>query len=103
MEKRIDTFTLVRMKAEAVWHASEGVPSEVIGRMVERSAKTVQGLAARLGTRRLGSVVTGHAENENAAKLAREQKADVADLVAVPPSQNGVPVAFWDLGCSGVG
>jgi transposase len=96
-KKRIDSFVLVRLKAEAVLYVSEGVPAEVVARMVERSKKTVEGWLRDWCARRLGSVVTGHAGNENAAKLTRAQKERVREALAVKPSESGIPVAFWDV------
>lgn len=96
-KKRADEFILVRFKAEAVLYASEGVPAEIIARMVERSEKTVKGWLRDWRHRRLGSVVTGHAQNENAAKLTREQKEQVKEALEAKPSESGVPVQFWDV------
>lgn len=96
-KKRADEFILVRFKAEAVLYASEGVPAEIIARMVERSEKTVKGWLRDWRHRRLGAVVTGHAENENASKLTHEQKAQVKEALAAKPSESGIPVEFWDV------
>lgn len=96
-KKRADEYFLVRFKAEAVLYASEGVPAEIIARMVERSAKTVKGWLRDWRHRRLGSVVTGHAENENASKLTHEQKEKVKEALAAKPSESGIPVEFWDV------
>ena len=46
---------------------------------------------------RLGSVVTGHAGNENAAKLKRAQKEELEEILSKPPSESGVKAAFWDV------
>ena len=96
-KRRTDSFVLVRLKAEAVLYVSEGVPTEVVARMVERSKKTVEGWLRDWRVRRLGSVVTGHAGNENAAKLTRAQKERVKEALAAKPSESGIPVAFWDV------
>ena len=53
-KKRIDSFVLVRLKAEAVLYVSEGVPAEVVARMVKRSKKTVEGWLRDWRARRLG-------------------------------------------------
>ena len=46
---------------------------------------------------RLASVVTGHAGNQNAAKLTVVQKGVVAEALSKPPSESGVPAKFWDV------
>jgi transposase len=96
-KKRSDSFTLVRLKAEAVMLASKHVSNDVIAAMVDRSEKTVQGWLRDWRARRLGSVVTGHADNENAAKLTRSQKEEVEAALAAKPSESGIPVEFWDV------
>jgi len=94
---RSDTFRLVRRKSEAILLASEGVEIGVVARFVERSEETVLGWFARWCATRMQSVVTGHAGNENAAKLTREQKEEVKEILAAPPSEAGVPVQMWDV------
>jgi transposase len=91
------SFVLVRLKAEAVMLAAESVPVEVIGRFVDRSAGTVRNWLRDWCAWRLGSVVTGHAGNENAAKLTRAQKERVKQALAAKPSESGVPAEFWDV------
>jgi len=41
--------------------------------------------------------VTGHAKNQNAAKLTIAQKTTVAEVLSKPPSEAGVPAKFWDV------
>ena len=41
-KKRSDNHVLVRMKAEAILYASEGVSISIIAKMVERTERTVQ-------------------------------------------------------------
>lgn len=96
-KKRNDTLVLVRLKAEAVLYASRGVDLDVIAEMVGRTKKTVQGWLSEWRVWRLGSVVTGHQGNENAAKLTRVQKEKLAGVLKEPPSAAGVPADFWDV------
>jgi transposase len=96
-KKRGDTFILVRMKAEAVLYASMGVDAEMIAMSVDRSPRTVSGWLADWNAFRLCSVVTGHAGNENAAKLTEQQKTQLTEVLASPPSDSGVRADFWDV------
>lgn len=91
------SFVLVRLKAEAIMLASEDVPVSVIGRFVDRSVATVKGWLRDWQDTRLASVVTGHSDNENAAKLTSAQKEEVRAALARPPSESGVPAEFWDV------
>ncbi|MGL5823824.1 MAG: IS630 family transposase [Nocardioides sp.] len=96
-KKRGDTMILVRMKSEAVLYASVGVGVDAIAVSVDRSPRTVAGWLSDWNGSRLGSVVTGHAGNENAAKLTERQKSQLAEVLASPPSEAGVRADFWDV------
>ena len=96
-KKRSDTYKLVRMKAEAIVYAARGVGLDIIAEMVERTEKTVREWLSEWRRYRLGSVVTGHAGNENAAKLKRAQKEELEEILSKPPSESGVKAAFWDV------
>ena len=65
--------------------------------MVDRSQRTVRNWLARGRLARLCSVVTGHAGNENAAKLTRSQKEQLKEILSGPPSQSGIKADFWDV------
>ena len=96
-KKRSDNHVLVRMKAEAILYASEGVGIDIIAKMVERAERTVQEWLADWQATRMCSVLTGHAGNQNATKLTRDQKQELKKILAQPPSQAGVHAEFWDV------
>lgn len=96
-KKRGDSLSLIRMKAEAVLYASMGVDAEIIASTVDRSPRTVSDWLRDWNAARLQSVVTGHAGNENAAKLTRGQKAELKEALERPPSEGGVSAEFWDV------
>ncbi|RLP05858.1 IS630 family transposase, partial [Propionibacterium australiense] len=96
-KKRTDNYVLVRMKAEAILYASEQVGINIIAKMVERSEKTVREWLAEWQDTRMCSVLTGHAGNQNAAKLTRAQKEDLKAVLAQPPSRSGIDAEFWDV------
>jgi transposase len=96
-KKRSDTMILIRLKAEAVLYASMGVSVEIISSSVDRSQRTVSEWLRNWNSHRLQSVVTEHAENQNAAKLTREQKADLKKVLESPPSEAGISADFWDV------
>ena len=95
--RRSDNHVLVRMKAEAILYASEGVGIGIIAKMVERAERTVQEWLADWRATRMCSVLTGHAGNQNAAKLTRDQKQELKKILAQPPSQTGIHAEFWDV------
>ena len=96
-KKRSGSHVLVRMKAEAILYASEGVSISIIAKMVERAERTAQEWLADWQATRMCSVLTGHAGNQNAAKLTRAQKEELKAVLAQPPSQTGVHAEFWDV------
>ena len=96
-KKRSDNHVLVRMKAEAILYASRGVDVGIIAEMVERTERTVQEWLAEWRATRMCSVLTGHAGNQNAAKLTRDQKEELKAILAQPPSRSGVHAEFWDV------
>ena len=96
-KKRSDNHVLVRMKAEAILYASRGVDVGIIAEMVERAERTVQEWLAEWQATRMCSVLTGHAGNQNAAKLTRTQKEELKAILAQPPSRSGVHAEFWDV------
>ena len=96
-KKRSDNHVLVRMKAEAVLYASEGVSISIIAKMVERTERTVLEWLAEWRATRMCSVLTGHAGNQNAAEPARAQEEELKAILARPPSRSGVHAEFWDV------
>ena len=62
--KRSDNYVLVRMKAEAVLHASRGADAGIIAETVERAERTVQEWPADWRATRMRRVPAGHAGNE---------------------------------------
>ena len=96
-KKRSDNHVLVRMKAEAILYASEGVSISIIAKMVERTERTVQEWLAEWQATRMRRVPAGHAGNQDAAEPARARKEDLKAILARPPSRSGVRVGFWDV------
>ena len=96
-KKRSDNHVLVRMKAEAVLYASRGVDVGIFAEMVERTERAVQEWLAEWQATRMCSVLTGHAGNQNAAKLTRTRKEELKAILARPPSRSGVHAEFWDV------
>ena len=80
--KRSDNHVLVRMKAEAILHASRGVDVGIIAEMVKRAERTVQEWLADWRDTRMCSVPVGHAGNQNAAEPARARKQELKAVLA---------------------
>ena len=95
--RRSDNHVLVRMKAEAVLHASRGVDVGIIAGMVERAERTVQERLAEWRGTRMRRVPAGHAGNRDAAEPARARKQEPKAVLARPPSRSGVRAGFRDV------
>ncbi|WP_192962651.1 helix-turn-helix domain-containing protein [Propionibacterium acidifaciens] len=99
--KRSDNYVLVRMKAEAILYASEGVGIGIIAKMVERAGRTVQEWLADWRATRMCSVLTGHAGNQNAAKPARAQKEELKpSSPSRPPRRASTPSSGTSQPCA---
>ena len=95
--KRSDNHVLVRMKAEAVLHASRGVDAGTIAETVERTERTVQERPADRRATRMRRVPAGHAGNRDATEPARARKQELRAVLARPPSRTGARAGFRDV------
>ncbi|HVQ43572.1 MAG TPA: IS630 family transposase [Candidatus Saccharimonadia bacterium] len=88
---------LIRYKAGAVLMANKGMSSADIGDIQDRSSRTVGSWLNAWRTSRLSMIFTGHAGNDNASPLTRDQRQEVKQALSSPPSDFGLPQAFWDV------
>jgi len=70
---------------------------EDIGDLVSRSEQTVGRWTQDWNDRRMASIFSGHANNENASKLTKTQKIEIHEVLKNPPSEMGLPKEFWDV------
>ncbi len=94
---RTSPLVLIRFKSQAILLASSGVAAGAIGLAVDRKARTVTSWLQDWQAQRLSSIFTGHEGNDNASPLTREQRAEVKQVLGLPPSDYGLPKAFWDV------
>lgn len=90
-------LVLIRSKAQAVLMHEKGMVLKDVGDILSRDRRTVSGWLADWDARRMASMFTGHAGNENAAKLTKQQKQEVKEVLGKPPSERDLPKAFWDV------
>jgi len=88
---------LIRYKSQAVLMASKGVASADIADIQDRSPRTVGAWLNAWRSGRLSTIFTGHAGNDNASPLTPDQRAEVKQALSPPPSDSGLPQAFWDV------
>ena len=97
MAHKSSPLKLVSKKAEAVLYTSAGVLPEIIAQFVDRQPSTVMGWLADWCDYRMASIFTGHANNENAAILTSEQRAQMRRDMALKPEDHGIPGKFWNV------
>lgn len=88
---------LIRAKCQAVIMRSKRIPCVDIAEIVSRDERSITRWCKDFHMRRLASIFTGHEENQNAGKLTKEQKQEIKDALAKPPSEYGIPKEFWDV------
>jgi len=94
---RTTPLALIRLKAQAVLMKTKGMTQADIADIVSRSEWTVGQWLADWDARRMASIITGHAGNENAAKLTKQQKQEIKEVLGKPSSERDLPKAFWDV------
>jgi transposase len=77
--------------------ASKGLQPEAIGDVLDRTEDIVKRWLRAWNKQHMGSIFTGHANNNNAGKLTREQKNEIQQALQSPPSDFGLPKEFWDV------
>lgn len=88
---------LIRLKSQAVLMRNEGLKIEIISRLLFRNQRTIKRWIKNFSEIRMASIFTGHEDNENAAKLTKEQKEEIAETLKKPPSEYDLPKEFWDV------
>lgn len=68
-----------------------------IADLVSRSPKAVGRWMKDFEARRMASIFSGHASNENAGKLTKAQKEEIQEVLKRSPSDHGIPKEFWDV------
>jgi len=88
---------LIRLKAQAILLRSRSIAIDDISFSTKRSFRTVERWIKDYSQQRLSSIFSGKVNNENAAKLTRDQKEEIKWLLSQPPDEYGVPARFWDV------
>jgi transposase len=88
---------LIQNKADAILLRSQRVPIATIAFTLNVDYRTVQRWVKDFATRRLASIFSGLVGNQYAAKLTREQKEEIQQVLKNKPSVYGLPKEFWDI------
>jgi transposase len=87
----------IRLKCYALLIRDKGMKVGDIADIVSRNEKTISLWLKDWDDKRMGSIFTGHQDNENASKLTKKQKEEIKKALAEPPSEYGIPKEFWDV------
>jgi len=87
----------VRLRVQAILMRVEKVAVETISKVLSVSVRTVTRWLKAFTRRRISSLFSDNIQNENAAKLTRDQKKQVKWLLSQPPDEYGIPPRFWDV------
>ena len=88
---------LIRLKSQAILLRDKSVKVKDIADVLDKDIRTIERWVKDFTDRRLASIFTGQKDNQNAAKLTREQKEEVKQTLKNPPSDKGLPKEFWDI------
>src|SRR5215469_12484477 len=95
--RKTSPIGLIRDKAQTILLRSRGILIKDIAFSLHVSYRTVERWVKDFDTRRMASIFSGLVGNENAAKLKREQKEEIAKVLKQKPSAYGLPKEFWDV------
>lgn len=90
-------MALIRLKAQAILMRNRKMKLEDIAELVFRDVRTIERWIKDFSQRRMASIFSGLAENENAGKLTRKQKEEIRGVLQQSPSEQGLPKAFWNI------
>lgn len=88
---------LVRLKATAVLMWGNGIGDASVADVVGRSGRQVVLWRRAWNAQRMASILSGHAQNNNAGKLTPSQREQIKAVLAQPPSDHGIPKEMWDV------
>lgn len=91
------SIELMRLKAHAILLRHKSMSVGNIAEVMGRHYRTIERWLKDFSLRRMASIFSGMQDNEHAAKLTREQKVEIKEILQQPPSDYGLPKAFWDI------
>lgn len=87
---------LIRERAQAILAFDSGISVYELSIVIRRSEKTVRTWIKTFHQKRIASIFPQYL-GDNAAKLTREQKQQLRDVLSGKPSEYGIPKEFWDI------
>lgn len=94
---RKSSYEGIRLRAHTVLLSHKGYTPFKIADILFQSEQTICRWIKSFQKERLASLFPRYMNNEHAAKLTREQKEQLKDVLSKPPSDYGIPNQFWDI------
>lgn len=94
---KTSSIELIRNKAQVVNMRALGLGIFEIATALFVGERTVSRWIKDFVERRLSSIFSGLVGNQNAAKLTKEQKDQIKEVLSKPPTEYGLPKSFWDV------
>ena len=88
---------LLREKSQAILFRSRGVLIKDIAFSLNVGYRTVERWVKDFNERRMSSIFSGMAGNDHAAKLTKEQKEEIKQVLGQKPSAYGLSKEYWDV------
>ena len=88
--------TLIRERAQVLLAFHEGISVYQLSIVIRRNEKTVREWIKKFHQKRIASIFPRY-RGDNAAKLTKEQKQQLCDVLSGKPSEYGIPKEFWDV------
>ncbi len=95
--KKKSLCELISIKAHAILLFHKGYDAVTIADVLFRSEKTVREWIQAFQEERIASLFPKTLNNQHAAKLTKEQKQQLKDVLAKKPSEYDIPKEFWDV------
>lgn len=88
--------SLIRERAQAILSFNHGISIYNLSIVLLRSEKTIREWIKEFQKNRIGSIFP-HYQTDNAAKLTKEQKQQLKEVLSKSPSDYAIPKKFWDV------
>ena len=91
-------IALTRFKCQAILMHVNEIPTETVSIVMNKDSRTIQRWIKNFTERRISSIFSFKLNNENAAKLTREQKLEISEALKQPITEDSlIPKRFWDV------
>lgn len=87
----------VSQRVHAVLLSSQNLSCYQIASLLFKNEKTIRNWVRSFNQQRISSVFPGYLNNQNASKLTKEQKEEVALALSRAPGDYGLPGSFWSI------